>query len=74
MVSFHHNTENRNELFILLENRSKKMLNKQTVQKIGIQAEALEKRINMNKQRKLPKKDEWQNAENRSFDWFGRCH
>ena len=50
------------------------MLNKQTVQTIGIQAEALEKRINMNKQRKLPKKDEWQNAENRSFDWFGRCH
>ena len=51
------------------------MLNKQTVQTIGIQAE------NMNKQRKLPKKDEWQNAENRSliqytsmFDWFGRCH
>ena len=41
------------------------MLNKQT---IGIQA------VNMNKQRKLPKKDEWQNAENRSFDWFGRCH
>ena len=44
------------------------MLNKQTVQTIGIQAE------NMNQQRKLPKKDEWQNAENRSFDWFGRCH
>ena len=44
------------------------MLNKQTVQTIGIQAE------NMNKQRKLPKKDEWQNAENRSFDWFCRCH
>ena len=43
------------------------MLNKQTVQTIDIQAE------NMNKQRKLPKKDEWQNAENRSFDWFGRC-
>ena len=45
------------------------MLNKQTVQTIGIQAE------NMNKQRKLdlPKKDEWQNAESRSFDWFGRC-
>ena len=42
------------------------MLNKQTVQTIGIQAE------NMNKQRKLPKKDEWQNAENRSFDSFGR--
>ena len=62
--------QNRIELFILLENRSKKMLNKQTVQTIGIQAEALEKRINMNKQRKLPKKDEWQNAENRSFD----CH
>ena len=50
------------------------MLNKQTAQTIGIQAEALEKRINMNKQRKLPKKDEWQNAESRSFDWFGRCH
>ena len=50
------------------------MLKKQTVQTIGIQAEALEKRINMNKQRKLPKTDEWQNAENRSFDWFGRCH
>ena len=33
------------------------MLNKQTVQTIGMQAE------NMNKQRKLPKKDEWQNAE-----------
>ena len=47
---------------------------KQTVQTIGIQAEALEKRINMNKQRKLPKKDEWQNAENRSFDLFGRYH
>ena len=45
---------------------------KQTVQTIGIQAEALEKRINMNKQRKLPKKDEWQNAESRSFDWFER--
>ena len=40
----------KNKLFILLENRSKKMLNKQTVQTIGIQAE------NMNKQRKLPKK------------------
>ena len=25
----------------------------------------------MNKQRKLSKKDEWQNGENRSFDWFG---
>ena len=44
------------------------MLNKQSVQTIGIQAE------NMNKQRKLPKKDEWLNAENSSFDWFGRCH
>ena len=46
------------------------MLNKQTVQTIGIQAE------NMNKQRKLDlsKKDEWQNGESRSFDWFGRCH
>ena len=29
------------------------MLNKQTVQTLGIQAEALEKRINMNKQRKM---------------------
>ena len=44
------------------------MLNKQTVQTIGIQAE------NMNKRRKLPKKDEWQNAENRSFISFGQCH
>ena len=44
------------------------MLSKQTVQTIGIQAE------NMNKQRKLPKKDEWQKAENRSLDWFGLCH
>ena len=25
----------------------------------------------MNKQRKLSKEDELQNAENRSFDWFG---
>ena len=31
------------------------MLNKQTVQTIGIQAEALEKRINMNKQKKITK-------------------
>ena len=38
------------------------MINKQTVQTIGIQAEY------MNKQRKLPKKDEWQYTENRSSD------
>ena len=41
------------------------MQNKQTVQTIGLQAEK------MNKQIKLLKKDEWQTAENRSFDWFG---